>query len=128
MMIDDPAVKAEMEAQFAAYEKALVTNDVTALDAFFWNDARAIRYGGGENLYGFDEIAAFRAARPADGLMRTLERTVITTFGNDYATACTLFRRDNAPGKIGRQSQTWARTAEGWKIVAAHVSVIPEPK
>ena len=127
MIVNDPEVKAEVEREFAAYETALVTNDVEALDGFFWNDPLVIRYGGGENLYGYDEIAAFRAARSPAGLARTLERPVVTTFGRDHATACTLFRRDTAPGKIGRQTQTWVRTPIGWKIVAAHVSVIPEP-
>lgn len=127
MIVNEPSVKAEVEKAFADYERALVTNDVDALDDFFWNDPLAIRYGGGENLYGYDAIAAFRAARPSAGLMRTLEAVVVTTFGRDYATACMLFRRDSAPGAIGRQTQAWARTAQGWKIVAAHVSVIPEP-
>ena len=127
MIVNEPLVKAEVEKIFADYERALVTNDVDALDDFFWNDPLAIRYGGGENLYGYDAIAAFRAARAPAGLMRTLEGVVITTFGQDLATACTLFRRDSAPGAIGRQTQAWARTPKGWKIVAAHVSVIPEP-
>ena len=125
MVIDDPATLAEVEAAFAAYEAALVGNDVAALDATFWHDERAIRYGGGENLHGHAAIAAFRAARPAAGLQRTLERTVLTTFGTDFATASTLFRRDEAPGSIGRQMQSWARLPEGWRIVAAHVSLIP---
>jgi hypothetical protein len=125
MEIDKPAVKAEVEAAFARYEEALVTNDVAVLDTLFRNDPRTIRYGAGENLYGYDEIAAFRAARPSQGLARTLERTVITTYGDHFATAMTLFRR--SPGKIGRQSQTWVRFAEGWRVVAAHVSLIDDP-
>lgn len=125
MEIDRPDVKAEVEAAFARYEEALVNNDVGVLDALFWKDGRTIRYGGGENLYGHDEIAAFRAGRSASNLDRTLERTVITTFGTDYATAMTLFRR--APGKVGRQSQTWVRLPDGWRIVAAHVSIIDDP-
>jgi len=124
MIINDPQTLAEVEAEFSRYETALVTNDVAALDNFFWRDARAIRYGGGENLYGFDEIAAFRAGRSPAGLERTLARTVITTFGRDMATASTLFTRTTMTGKIGRQMQTWARMPEGWRIVAAHVSVI----
>ena len=127
MTIDDPATLAEVEAAFAAYEAALVGNDVAALDGFFWRDPRALRYGAGENLYGHAAIAAFRAARPAAGLARRLERTVVTTFGRDFATASTLFRRDAAPGRVGRQSQSWARLPEGWRIVAAHVSVIDDP-
>ena len=126
MEVDLPQVHAEIAKLFADYEHALVTNDVEKLDAFFWPDARAIRYGGGENLYGYEEIAAFRAARPAAGLARTLERTVVTAFGPDMATTSTLFRRTQAPGKIGRQMQTWVRFPTGWKIVCAHVSVIDE--
>ena len=128
MQLDIPEVVAEVSAQFARYEKALVTNDVAALDELFRNDAKTIRYGVRENLYGYEEIMAFRAARSPVGLMRRLERTVITTYGRDMAVASTLFHRDNAPGKVGRQMQTWVRFAEGWKIVAAHVSVIDEPK
>ncbi|MBE9606088.1 oxalurate catabolism protein HpxZ [Acetobacteraceae bacterium H6797] len=126
MEINIPEVHAEVSEAFAHYEKALTTNDVETLDALFWNSEHVIRYGGGENLYGYAEIAAFRASRPSVGLERVLERPVITTFGRDMATACTMFRR--TPGKIGRQSQTWARLPEGWRVVAAHVSVIDEPK
>ena len=124
MQIDIPDVKAEVEAAFARYEEALVTNDVATLEALFWDDGRTIRYGIGENLYGMDEIRAFRRARSPVGLMRRTDRTVITTFGRDFATASTLFYRDNAAGKVGRQQQSWARLAEGWRIVAAQVSVI----
>lgn len=124
MDIDLSEVKAEVEAAFAAYEKALVTNDVETLEALFWDDPRTIRYGISENLYGMDEIRAFRRGRSPVGLMRRLDRTVITTYGRDYATASTLFLRDNAPGKIGRQMQTWARMPEGWRVVAASVSLI----
>ena len=127
MTIDDPAVKAEVEAAFAAYERALVGNDVEALDGFFLLSEHAIRYGAGENLYGFDEIKAFRAARSPVGLARKLEKTRIVAYGNDLAIAATLFRRESASGKIGRQMQTWVRFAEGWRIVAAHVSLIDDP-
>lgn len=126
MILNDPATKAEVEAAFAAYEKALTTNDVAALDGFFHDAPTSIRYGVGENLYGYEEIKAFRAARPAVGLARRLERTEITTYGRDLAIAATLFRRDSAPGKVGRQMQTWLRFPVGWRIVAAHVSVINE--
>lgn len=125
MQINDPDVLAEVSAEFARYEQALVANDVAALDGFFWNSESAIRYGGGENLYGFQAIAAFRASRPAAGLARTLEQTVITTFGPDFATASTLFRRASAPEAVGRQMQSWVRLPEGWRIVAAHVSIVP---
>ena len=124
MDINLPDVKAEVEAAFARYEAALVSNDVDTLQALFWDSTHTIRYGIGENLYGYDEIGAFRAARSPVGLMRTTSRTVITTFGRDFATASTLFHRETAPGKVGRQMQTWARTPDGWRVVAAHVSVI----
>ena len=127
MEIDLPDVLAEVTEQFARYESALVTNDVAVLDELFRNDPRTLRYGGGENLYGYDAIMAFRAARSPVGLMRRVASTVITTYGRDTAVASTLFYRDNAPGKVGRQMQTWIRFPEGWKIVAAHVSVINEP-
>ena len=127
MDVNIPEVVAEVQAAFERYEQALVTNDVAVLDELFWNDARTIRYGGGENLYGYAEIEAFRAGRPAAGLARTLVRTQITTFGRDFATANTMFTRETSPGKIGRQSQTWARTDAGWRVVSAHVSVIPDP-
>lgn len=127
MEINHPATLAEVEAAFARYEAALVGNDVAVLDELFHPAATTIRYGGGENLYGIDEIRAFRTARPAAGLERRLERTVITTYGRDTAIAATLFRRDSAPGKLGRQMQTWIRMPQGWRVVAAHVSVIAEP-
>ncbi len=128
MTVDDPDVRAEVEAVFAAYEAALTSNDVAALDGFFLDAPTSVRYGAGENLYGFAQIKAFRAARSPVGLARRLERTQITTYGRDLAIAATLFRRDAAPGKIGRQMQTWVRFPGGWRIVAAHVSIIEEPK
>ena len=105
----------------------MVSNDVATLDEIFLNDPRTMRYGQSENLYGYKEIAAFRAARSSAGLARTLSRTVITTFGRDFATASTLFHRTTAPGKVGRQTQTWVRFAEGWRIVVGHVSLMDEP-
>ena len=128
MEIDLADVKAEVEAAFAAYERALVANDVAALDRFFLASPTTIRYGVAENLYGHAEIAAFRAARSPQGLARTLARTVITTFGRDFAIAATLFRRATAPGKLGRQMQTWVRTTDGWRVAAAHVSIVEEPR
>jgi 1-carboxybiuret hydrolase subunit AtzH-like protein len=127
MEIDLPDVVAEVKAAFACYEKALIANDVAALDAMFHDDPRTIRYGGTENLYGHREIEAFRAARSPAGLARTLSKTVITTYGRDFAVASTLFERASAPGKIGRQMQTWVRFADGWHVVAAHVSLIDLP-
>ncbi len=126
MDINITEVKAEVEAAFAEYEKALINNDVETLDRLFLDSPNTIRYGATENLYGYAEIAAFRAGRPSAGLERSLERTVITTYGRDMATAWTMFRRPSLTGKIGRQSQVWARTPEGWRVVAAHVSVIAE--
>jgi hypothetical protein len=125
--IDLPDVVAEVTAAFDRYEQALVTNDVATLDAIFRNDPRTIRYGGAEILYGHAEIAAFRGARSAVGLARTLSKTVITTYGRDFAVASTLFHRASAPGKVGRQMQTWVRFGDGWHVVAAHVSLIDEP-
>jgi len=116
-----------VQTAFDQYERALVTNDVAGLDALFWDDANTIRYGGAENLYGIEAIRAFRTARSPVGLERSLEGTVITTYGRDMATASTLFRRSSAPGRIGRQMQTWMRTPAGWKVVAAHVSLIDDP-
>ena len=124
MDVNLPDVHAEMTAAFARYETALMANDAATLGAIFWDSAQVIRYGVGENLYGAGEIAAFRGARSPVGLARRLSRTVITTFGRDFATASTLFHRDTAPGKVGRQMQTWARLPEGWRVVAAHVSLI----
>jgi ketosteroid isomerase-like protein len=124
--INHPATLAEVTAAFAAYEAALVGNDVATLDALFWDDARVIRYGIAENLHGAAEIRAFRQARSPSGLARRLSRTTITTFGRDAATAMTLFRREGGT-KIGRQSQTWARMPQGWCVVAAHVSLLDAP-
>jgi hypothetical protein len=128
MEIDLPDVLAEVTAQFARYEAALVSNDVAVLDELFRRDSRTLRYGIGENLYGHDAIMAFRAARSPVGLMRKTDKNVITSYGRDAAVASTLFRRDGAPGRVGRQMQTWMRFPEGWRIVAAHVSIIDEPK
>ena len=127
MEIDLPDVVAEVKAAFARYEKALIANDVAELDAIFHNDPRTIRYGGTENLYGYREIEAFRAARSPAGLARTLSKTVITSYGRDFAVASTLFERASVPGKIGRQMQTWVRFDDGWHVVAAHVSFIDLP-
>ncbi|HUZ31274.1 MAG TPA: oxalurate catabolism protein HpxZ [Xanthobacteraceae bacterium] len=127
MEIDLPEVVAEVRAAFDRYERALGANDVATLDTIFRNDPRTIRYGTGENLYGHAEIAAFRGARTPPGT-RTLAKTVISTYGRDHAVASTLYRRPSAPGKVGRQMQTWVRLPEGWRLVAAHVSLIDEPK
>jgi hypothetical protein len=123
MQINLPHVLAEMEVAFARYEDALVNNKVNVLDELFWNSPHTLRYGIGENLYGFEAIQAFRASRPSQGLQRTCMNTVITTYGEDFATANTEFQRDGV-ARSGRQSQTWMRTPEGWRVLAAHVSLI----
>ncbi len=115
-----------MEAAFARYEAALRAKDVTTLNALFCGAPETIRYGMAENLYGFDEIAAVRGARPSAGLMRSLARAVITAYGRDTAVASTLFRRRTMLGKLGRSMQARVRFPEGWQIVAAHVSLIDE--
>lgn len=121
--INLPEVLAEVSAVFARYEAALVGNDVAVLDELFWNSPHTLRFGATENLYGFDAIRAFRAGRPSAGLARTLGKTVITTYGRDFATTHTEFLRHSS-GQTGRQSQTWMRTAEGWRVVSAHVSLL----
>lgn len=121
MDINLPDVLAEVTAQFERYEKALTGNDVAVLDELFWNSPHTLRYGATENLYGYEAIRAFRAGRPAQGLARELLKTVITTYGRDVATASVEFRREGS-ARTGRQSQTWLRTPQGWRVVAAHVS------
>lgn len=123
MDINLPDVVAEVTAALDRYEIALVTNDVSVLDELFWNSPHTLRYGATENLYGYDAICAFRARRPAQGLARTILKTVITTYDLDFATANIEFKREGS-AKTGRQSQTWMRTPEGWRVVAAHVSLL----
>lgn len=127
MEVNKPEIRAEVEAIFARYEAALISNDVAVLDELFFTAPTTIRYGVAENLYGIEEIRAFRLTRPSAALERRLAETVITTYGDDFATASTLFYRGAANGKVGRQMQTWARMPAGWRVVAAHVSVIDEP-
>ena len=128
MEMNLPDVVAEVTAAFQRYETALVTNDVETLDAMFRDDPNTIRYGASENLYGYGEIKAFRAGRSPVALGRTLSKTVITTYGRDFAVASTLYERPSSPGRIGRQMQTWVRFPEGWRVVAAHVSLMEQPK
>jgi hypothetical protein len=128
MKIDLPEVVSEVRAAFDRYEQALVTNDVATLNSIFHDAPQTVRYGIAENLYGHNEIAGFRAARAPVGLMRSISRTIITTYGRDFAVASTLFRRETVPGKVGRQQQTWVRFDDGWHVVAAHVSLIDEAK
>ena len=125
MIVNDPLVVAEVTAEFERYEMALLANDTATLDALFWNSPLTLRYGVGERLYGYDAIAAFRQARAGGSPQRVLANTLITTFGHDFATANTEFHRAGEP-RIGRQSQTWVRTANGWRIVSAHVSLEAE--
>jgi len=124
--INDPTIVAEVRAAFDRYDQGLVDNDVAVLNDSFWDSPHTLRYGVGENLYGHAEIAAFRAARTPSqhkARARRLEKTLITTFGRDYAVANTEYVI-LATGQRGRQSQTWLRTADGWKVVAAHVSLM----
>jgi hypothetical protein len=120
MQINTPNVLAEVKAVFERYEQAVIHNDVAVLDELFWNNPLTLRYGIAENLYGFHSIQSFRASR-SKGVERTLNNTVITTYGDDFATANTEFQSAGNP-RNGRQSQTWIRTADGWRIVSAHVS------
>ena len=122
MIINDPEVIAELEALYPEYEQALVTNDVDKLVRMFWNAPQVMRFGASENLYGYEELTAFRKARPAANLARTIKRLGIVSFGRDFASITLEFERG---ATRGRQSQTWVRMAEGWRIVAAHVSLLP---
>ncbi|HUN52440.1 MAG TPA: oxalurate catabolism protein HpxZ [Candidatus Sulfotelmatobacter sp.] len=125
MEINRADVVVEVRAAFMRYEAALNENDVTVLDELFWNSPHTLRYGTGENLYGYEAIASFRAARSPAGVRRRLLRVEITTYGSDFATANCEFQRESS-GMTGRQSQTWMRTAAGWRVVAAHVSLLAE--
>lgn len=123
LAVNLPDVLAEVTAEFERYEKALTGNDVAVLDELFWNSPHTLRYGATENLYGYAAIQAFRAGRPSQGLERRLLKTVITTYGSDMATANVEFQRAGSTS-TGRQSQTWLRTPDGWRVVAAHVSLL----
>jgi hypothetical protein len=128
MLINDPATVAELAALYPRYEAALVANDVETLTAMFWDSPHAIRLGANENLYGTDEIEAFRKSRPSAGLARRQLRLEIVTFGTDFGSVTLEFERDTANGLVrGRQSQVWVRLPEGWRIVQAHVSILPRP-
>jgi hypothetical protein len=128
MQINDPATVAELRELYPLYEEALVTNDVAILTAMFWASPYAIRLGAGENLYGIDEIEAFRSSRPAANLARRTIRLEIMTFGTDFGSITLEFERDTPSGVVrGRQSQVWVRLAEGWRIVSAHISTLPVP-
>lgn len=123
MQINIPSVLAEVKIQCDRYEQALVSNDIAVLDELFWDSEHTLRYGATENLYGYESICQFRASRPAQALNRTVLRHVITTFGDSYATSNLEFQRVGSAA-TGRQSQTWIRTAYGWKVASAHVSLL----
>lgn len=125
MIVNDPATLAEVEAAFASYERALMENNLEALDALFWDSRFTVRFGPGQNLYGMEAIAAFRLARVGGSPQRTLANTIITSFGADFATANTEFQRVGAP-RPGRQSQSWVRFPAGWRVVSAHISMLGE--
>jgi hypothetical protein len=123
MEINRPDVLAALTAAFERYERALVGNDVAVLDELFWDSPHTLRYGVGENLYGIAAIRAFRSARPATGLARSVLRTQVTTYGEDFATTHIEFQREGG-NRPGRQTQTWMRTPAGWRVVSAHVSLL----
>ncbi|MGN6357091.1 MAG: oxalurate catabolism protein HpxZ [Novosphingobium sp.] len=125
MKINDPKIVAEVEAAFAAYETALMVNDLDALDALFWHSPLTVRIGPGQNLYGIEAIQAFRKNRLGGSPSRALLKIVITTFGEDFATANAEFQRVGTAAP-GRQSQTWVRFAEGWRVASAHISLLGE--
>jgi hypothetical protein len=128
MLINDPATVAELRELYPRYEAALVENDVETLTAMFWASPHAIRLGAGENLYGVEEIEAFRKSRPAVNLSRRMVRLEIVTFGTDFGSVTLEFERNTPSGVVrGRQSQVWVRLPEGWRIVSAHVSILPKP-
>jgi len=123
MEIDLPDVHAEVTAAFQRYEDALINNRVDVLNELFWNDPRTLRFGTHENLYSYRAIADYRRGRAPVNLRRRILRTVITTYGRDFAATHIEFQRQGSD-QIGRQSQIWTRMPEGWRIVAAHVSLM----
>lgn len=125
MIVNDASTLAEMEAAFAAYERALMENDLDALDGLFWHSPLTVRIGPGQNLYGIQAIQAFRQNRVGGSPQRELLRVAITTFGSDFAIANAEFQREGG-SPPGRQSQSWVRFPEGWKVVSAHVSLLGE--
>jgi hypothetical protein len=123
MQVNLPEVVKEVTAVFQRYEKALNDNDVAVLDELFWDAPQVVRYGIREQLYGPDEIRNFRVGRPAIDLRREITRLTITTFGHDFAVASCEYQR-LASQRLGRQMQTWIRTGQGWRVAAAHVSLL----
>ena len=127
MDVNLPEVLAELRELYPRYEQALVTNDVDTLVAMFWASREVMRFGVTENLYGHEELEAFRKSRPATQLARTVKRLEIVSFGRDFASITLEFERDTAQGQVrGRQSQVWVRFPAGWRIVSAHVSLLPK--
>ena len=126
MTINDPEVVAELEALYPLYEEALLANDVEKLVEMFWADQKVMRFGANENLYGPAELEAFRKSRPPINLARTVKRLDIVSFGRDFASITLEFERQTGAGTVlGRQSQVWIRLEQGWRIVQAHVSLLP---
>jgi len=124
--VNQPDVVAELRELYPRYEKALVANDVDTLVAMFWSSRDVVRFGVAENLYGHQELEAFRISRPSVGLTRIVKRLEIMAFGCDFGSITLEFERDTPKGKVsGRQSQVWVRFPEGWRIVSAHVSLLP---
>ena len=127
MLINDPSTVAELRELYPQYEAALVANDIETLTAMFWASPHAVRLGAGENLYGIEEIEAFRKSRPTLNLARRMARLEIVTFGTDFGSITLEFERETPNGIVrGRQSQVWVRLPEGWRIVSAHVSILPK--
>jgi hypothetical protein len=125
LVVNDPATVRELQELCPAYERALMENDVATLTRLFWSSAHAMRFGVGENLYGMEEIEAFRLARPSAGLERKVTRLDVVTFGKDHGSVTLEFERETGGARVrGRQSQVWVRFEDGWRIVAAHVSLL----
>ena len=126
MLINDPQTVAELAAIYPQYETALVSNDIETMQRLFWASPYVVRFGVTENLHGIAEIGAFRAARSPANLARRITRLDIVTFGKDFGCVHLEFERDKGDQVIrGRQSQTWVRLAEGWRVISAHVSLLP---
>jgi hypothetical protein len=122
-----PEVVSELQELYPRYEKALVANDVDTLIAMFWSSPYVMRFGMAENLYGWEELESFRKGRPAANLARAVKRLDIVTFGRDFASVTLEFHRETANGPVsGRQSQVWVRFPQGWRIVSAHLSLLPQ--
>jgi hypothetical protein len=125
--VNIPEVNAELQELYPCYEQALISNDVETLVEMFWASPEVMRFGVTENLYGHDELESFRKSRPATNLMRTVRRLEIVSFGRDFGSVTVEFQRDTANGRVlGRQSQVWVRFHHGWRIVSAHVSLLPQ--